>query len=357
MMEHAAIQSKLSDYLDDAVTPQEKAAIEEHSAVCPECRKALAELRATRRHVQSLAELDPPPWLTGKIMVRVREQADQKRGLSQRLFYPLHIKLPMEALGLIFLTVTAYLIVRNIQPGMEPLTTPSKEVYERAQTASPQPATPLESSEEEQQIRRRAEEHSTTEKSVTPAPRADKTMPLESSAAKPAAQPGVAPKETGAPEPQAGRKMKLEEMAAKPVGRSEMARKQTAMPAPAAQATRPLEESAPSQERKVAETRALMAKRFALEAQLLQLTLRARDAAAARIKIEEAVAELGGKIIKKESFENTQLLFVQMDVKNVEGLLANLAHLGEVKEEVSPAKEAEGGRTIRIRIVPISPSP
>ncbi len=356
-MEHAAIQSKLSDYLDDAVTPEEKAAIEEHSAVCPECRKALAELKATRRHVQSLAEVDPPPWLTGKIMVRVREQADQKRGLFQRLFYPLHIKLPMEALGLIFLTVTAYLIVRNTQPGMELLTTPSKEVYERAQTASPQTATPLESSEEKQQIRRRAEERSMAEKSATPAPRADRTMPLESSAAKPAAQPGVAPKETAAPEPQAGRKMKLEEMAAKPVGRSEMAQKQTAMPAPAAQATRPLEESAPSQERKAAEPPPLMAKRFALEAQPLQLTLHARDAAAAGIKIEEAVAELGGKIVKKGSWENTQLLFVQMDVKKVDGLLVTLEHLGEVKEKILPAKEAEGNRAITIKIVPIPTSP
>jgi hypothetical protein len=264
---------------------------------------------------------------------------------------------PMEALGLIFLTVTAYLIVRNTQPGLEPHATPSKEVYERAQTATPQRASPPESSEEKQQIRRRAEERSVVEKSVTPAPRVDKTMPLEGPAAKPAAQPGVAPKETAAPELQAARKMKPEEMPTKPVGRSEMAREQAATPAPAAQATRPLEESAPSQERKEAEPSTLTAKRFALEAQPLQLTLHARDAAAASIKIEEAVAQLGGKIIKKESLENTQLLFVQVDAKRVDGLLATLEHLGEVKEKRPPAREAEGDRPIMIKIVPISTSP
>lgn len=356
-MEHAAIQLKLSDYLDHAVTPEEKAAIEGHLAACPECRKALAELAATRRHVQSLAEVDPPPWLTGKIMARVREQAEQKRGFFRRLFYPLHIKLPVEAMGLIFLTVTAYLIFRNIQPEMKPLVTPSKEIYERAQPASPQTATPLESSEEKKQIRQKAEQPSMAEKSLAPAPRADMTMPLESSAAKPAAQAEMAAKEVAAPEPQPDRKMKLAEMAAKPGERSEMVRKQTAMAAPAAHATRPLEEAAPGQERRAAEPPTLTAKKFALDAQPLQLTLSAKDAPAVGIRIEEAVGQLGGKIIKREAFENTQLLFVQVDVKKVDELLATLEHLGEVTEKVLPAKEAEGSRVITIRIVPIPLSP
>ena len=352
-MEHAAMQSKLSDYLDDAVTAEEKAAIEEHFAVCPECHRALAELRATRRHVQSLAKVDPPPWLTGKIMAQVQEQVEERKGLFRRLFYPLHIKLPMEAMGLIFLTVTAYLIVRTIQPEITPLPAPSKEVYERAQPATPQTATPLKSSEEKQQTRRKAEKRSMAERAPTPAPRAEGTLSLESSGAKPAAQPEVTPKETNAPEPEADRKANLEEMAVKPAERSEMARKQIAMPAPAAQATRPLEEAAPRQERRAVEPLALTAKKSALEAQAPQITLHAKDAAAAAIKIEEAVSRLGGKIVKKESFENTQLLFVQVDAKKLNELLVTLDHLGEVKEKILPAKEAEGSRVITIRIVPL----
>jgi hypothetical protein len=211
--------------------------------------------------------------------------------------------------------------------------------------------------EEKQQTRRKAEEGPMVAKSVTSAPRVDKTLPLESSAAKPAAQPGVAPKDTAAPEPQVAGKMKLEEMPAKSVGRAEMAGKQVAGPAPAAQATRTLKEAASDQERRTAEPPTLTAKNFAPEAQPLQLTLYARDAAAAGIKIEEEVAELGGKIVKKESFENTQLLFVQMDVKNMDELLEALHRFGEVKEKKSPDKEAEGEKTIVIRIVPISPSP
>jgi hypothetical protein len=323
-MEHADVQPKLSDYLDHAVGLEEKAAIEGHLAACPDCSKALAELVATRRHVQSLAEVDPPPWLTGKIMARVREQVGQKRGLFQRLFYPLRIKLPMEALGLIFLTVTAYFIFRNIQPEMGPLITPSREVYERAQPLGPKTSTPLESAEEKKQALKK-EERSMAGKSVEPAPKMNKAMPLEGSAAKPE----ETPKRAATPELQAGRRMKLEEMAAKPAERSEMVGKQTAMPAPAAQATRPP----------------------------LQLTLSAKDAVGAGLRIEEAVTRLGGKTVKKESFENTQLLFVQVDVRKVEELLITLEHLGEVKEKIPPAKEAEGTRVITIKIVPISPSP
>jgi hypothetical protein len=356
-MEHAAIQLKLSEYLDHAVTPEEKAAIEGHLGACPECRKALAELAATRRHVQSLAEVDPPPWLTGKIMARVGEQAEQKSGFLRRLFYPLHIKLPVEAMGLIFLTVTAYLIFRNIQPEIKPLVTPSEEIYERAQPASPQRAAPLESSAEKKGIRQKAEQPSMADKPVAPAPGADMTMPMESSAAKPAPQAEMAAREAGAPEPQPGRKMKLEEMAAKPGERSEVVRKQAAMAAPTAHATRPLEEAAPEQERRVAEPPTLTAKQLALEAQPLQLTLSAKDAPAVGSRIEEAVGQLGGKIIKRESLENAQLLFVQVDVKKVEELLATLEHLGEVIEKLLPAKEAEGSRVITIKIVPISPSP
>jgi len=356
-MEHAAIQPKLSDYLDDAVNPEEKTAIEKHLLTCAECRQALADLGATRRHVQSLAEVEPPPWLTGKIMAQVREQAGQKKGLFQRLFYPLHIKLPMEAVGLIFLTVAAYLIVEKTQPEMKPLLTPSKEVYERAQPSSPQTATPLESSKERNQIKRKAEELYLAEKPAAPVPKADQALPLESSAAKPAAQPEVARKIAAAPEAQADRRMKLKETAPEPAERAEVARKQAAAPAPPVQAAKPLEGVASREGRREAERPALAGKGLAREAQPLRFTLQARDAAAAGIKIEEAVTRLGGRIIKKESFENAQILSAEVEAKKMDDLLATLGHLGEIKDKVRLAREAEGNRLITIKILPIPASP
>jgi chemotaxis protein histidine kinase CheA len=324
--------------LDDAVTPEEKAAIEKHLITCAECRQALVELAATRRHVQSLAEVEPPPWLTGKIMAQVREQAEKKRGFFQWLFYPLHIKLPMEAVGLIFLTVAAYLIVQKTQPEMKPLLTPPKEVYERAQPSSPQTAAPLESFKESKQIKKKADEHYLAEKPAAPVPKADQTSPLESSAAKPAGQPEVARKLAAAPEPQADRRMKLKETAPEPAERSEMARKQTAPPV---QVAKPLEEAASREERKEGERPAL---RFSLEV---------KDVTEAGTKIGEAVTRLGGRIIKKESFENAQILSAEVDAQKVDELLATLEHLGEVKDKVLPAGKTESSRVIKINILPI----
>jgi len=357
-MEHAAIQPKLSDYLDDAVTPEEKTAIEKHLPTCAECRQGLAELGATRRHVQSLPEVEPPPWLTSKVMAQVREQAEKKRGFFQWLFYPLHIKLPMEAVGLIFLTVAAYLIVQKTQPEMKPLLTPSKEVYERAQPSSPQTATPLESSKERNQIKRKADELYLAEKPAAPVPKADQALPLESSAAKSATQPKVAQKVAAAPEAQADRRMRLKETAPEPAERSEMARKPAAAPAPPVQAAGPLEEAASREERKEAERPALAGKGLVGKAQTLHFSLEVKDVTEAGTKIGEAVTRLGGRIIKKESFENAQILSAEVDAQKVDELLATLRNLGEVKEEVLPAKETtEGNRLITIKILPIPASP
>ena len=356
-MEHAAIQPKLSDYLDDAVTPEEKTAIEKHIPTCAECRQALAELGATRRHVQSLPEVEPPPWLTSKIMAQVREQAERKRGFFQWLFYPLHIKLPMEAVGLIFLTVAAYLIVQKTQPEMKPLLTPSKEVYERAQPSSPQTATPLESSKERKQIKRKADEHYLAEKPAAPVPKADQTFPLENLAAKSAKKPEVAQKVAAAPEPQADRRMKLKEMAPESVERSQMARKQAAAPAPPVQAAKPLEEAASREERTEAERPALAGKGLVGKAQTLRVSLEVKDVTAAGTKIEEAVTRLGGKIIQKESFENAQILSAEVDAQKMDELLTTLEHLGEIKEKVLPAREGIGNRVVTIKILPIRKSP
>jgi anti-sigma factor RsiW len=356
-MEHAAIQPKLSDYLDDAVAPEEKAAIEKHLPTCAECRQALAELGATRRHAKSLPEVEPPPWLTSKIMARVREQASQKKGLFQRLFYPLHIKLPVEAVGLIFLTVAAYLIVQKTQPEMKPLLMPPKEVYERAQPSSPQTATPLESSKERMQVKGRADELHLAEKPAAPVPKAGQASPSESSAAKSATQAEGARKEAAAPEPQADRRMKLKETAREPAEPSEVAPKQAAPPAPPAQAAKPLREAASREERREAERPALAGKGLVGRAQTLRFSLEVKDVTEAGTKIEEAVTRLGGKIIKKESFENAQILSAEVEAKKMDELLATLGRMGEIKDKVQLAREAEGSRVVTIKILPIPASP
>jgi hypothetical protein len=115
-MKHTDIRHKLSEYIDDAVTPGERAAIEEHLATCTECADALRELRRTIEHIQGVEEIEPPAWMSGKIMAAVREDAERRRSLFRRLFFPLAVKIPLQTLVVLFVAVTAYYIYYQAHP-------------------------------------------------------------------------------------------------------------------------------------------------------------------------------------------------------------------------------------------------
>ena len=115
-MEHTEIRRNLSAYLDGAVSPDEKAQIEEHLASCGVCRGALADLERTVGHLKSLPDVEPPPWMTAKIMARVREAAEKKPAFWQRIFLPFQVKLPLQALALVILCVTGYYLARTNAP-------------------------------------------------------------------------------------------------------------------------------------------------------------------------------------------------------------------------------------------------
>lgn len=118
-MNHDAIRHKLSEYLDGAVSEKEKTGIEEHLKTCPKCSDALAELRKTIEQVRQLEDVEPPVWMTQKIMAKVREEADERKSIFRRLFYPLAVKLPIQAVAVLFLVVTAFYIYQNIRPDMK----------------------------------------------------------------------------------------------------------------------------------------------------------------------------------------------------------------------------------------------
>lgn len=115
-MDHNDIRHTLSEYLDNNITPQERAEIEEHLKTCQECASALSELQKTVEHIKTVEEITPPAWLTQKIMTKVRAEAETKKSLFEKLFLPLSIKLPLQAVAVVFLAVTAFYMYQSIQP-------------------------------------------------------------------------------------------------------------------------------------------------------------------------------------------------------------------------------------------------
>src|SRR5512143_3404943 len=97
-------QKLLSDYLDDALSPAEKKAVDKHLGSCTQCSASLKELQRTVQVLHDLEEITPRQWMTQKIMSRIKAESERnKKGFLQKLFFPLYVKVPLEAAGIVLI--------------------------------------------------------------------------------------------------------------------------------------------------------------------------------------------------------------------------------------------------------------
>ncbi len=136
-MDHNDIRHKLSEYLDDAVSTNEKTEIEKHLESCEQCGAALSELRKTVEHIKTVEEVEPPAWMTQKIMANVRAAAEEKKSWSQRLFFPLPGRLPLQTVAVVFLAIAAYTIYQTMQPAPKYSEAPSEQFSPERRAVSP----------------------------------------------------------------------------------------------------------------------------------------------------------------------------------------------------------------------------
>jgi hypothetical protein len=138
MNSHAEIQRRLPAYSGGDLEPAEHHLVERHLADCPACRAELADIQTALGLIRNTPEVDPPPWMTTRIMARIKEQRIEKRSWLQRIFLPLHIKLPIEALALLMVCVSGYYISRSVQSDLRQ---PSQQQLQEAPVQlAPNPA-------------------------------------------------------------------------------------------------------------------------------------------------------------------------------------------------------------------------
>ncbi|NLT23309.1 MAG: hypothetical protein GXX82_09700 [Syntrophorhabdus sp.] len=125
MRKCADIEDRFTAYLDGYLDTAEREVIEEHLSTCPDCLRKLRELESARAILAGLDEVDPPPGLTEKIMARIHEEGRVKAGFFRRLFFPLHIKVPVQALATVFVVVLAVYVFRSTLPETTNLERPS----------------------------------------------------------------------------------------------------------------------------------------------------------------------------------------------------------------------------------------
>ena len=135
------IEVLLPGMIDDALPETEKKRIEAHLETCAPCRIALADLKKSDERVKSLEDVDPPPWLKTRVMARVREEAGQKEGILRKLFFPLHVKVPIQALATVLIAVVAWNVYKTGEPEFRQMAPSSTAVRgERQAQAPPEPA-------------------------------------------------------------------------------------------------------------------------------------------------------------------------------------------------------------------------
>ncbi|HXY55310.1 MAG TPA: DUF2275 domain-containing protein [Nitrospirota bacterium] len=119
------MRHKLSEYIDGSIPSAAKAEIEEHLKTCAACSDALRELERTIEHIKTVEQVEPPAWMTQKTMAKVRAETERRR--RGFLFFPVRAKLPIQIFAVLFLTVIAFYIYRNIQPTPNLSEAPTRE--------------------------------------------------------------------------------------------------------------------------------------------------------------------------------------------------------------------------------------
>jgi len=309
-MECKDIQKRHSAYIEKAVSPQEKAAIDAHLKQCKGCRQALADLKRTIEYVQKLEEVEPPRWLAQKVIARVRAEAEEKPGIVKRLFYPIHIKLPLEAIAVIFIAVGAIYILKTMQPQMQLAKIPT-ETKEMAPAPAPKKEAPA----------------ALSKKEPTAATAGDQLM----------------------------YEKRMETQAERSMGKAK---------APAAMAEQ--ERTAPAagtayrdepDHRGLLAPQAVSPKAAAKgKAKEVHFLVHVADLDTASRDIAETLRQLGGRAITTEPLKNRAVIDAEINVNKLQELTDQLHLIGDVQEKGSADKAAEGDVAVTIDVLKMQES-
>ena len=348
------IEGLLPGMIDGALPDAEKRRIETHLETCASCRKALADLRMSDERVKNLEEVEPPPWLKTRVMAQVRQEARQKEGILRKLFFPLHVKVPIQALATVLIAFVAWNVYKTGEPEFRQMAPSSTAVQEAPRAQAPQEPAPAAG------ISKRDETPATREKKTfAPPPQpgkqaapqrtatlreettADAEMPVERlRAAKRAAE---APKDEDAWKGAGSARTAEADRALEAQARDQ---KQKAMKAPAGAVAK---EAGKQEARPSASP---MPSAAALPRPDLEVTLRARDPGSAAAETEAVLSQLGAQAVERQSREGRVILTARIRTEQIEVLRGKLKSIGFVQESVQVAPGPGGSLTIRIEIRP-----
>ena len=359
-MECKDIRAKLLAYLEDGVSPDEKSLIEKHLLSCQACGRALSDLKKTAALVKGLDEVDPPAWMTQQVMARVRAEEEKKRGLLQKLFYPLHVKIPVQAFATVLIAMIAIYVFRAVEPQMKAVQTPlaPEQTLSRDEAPKPLPEPAPEPKGEG--------ETTATKEPPRLAVRTDLARGRDEKGRRSVAEEKPVPREQKEelPAPDVRESVPAEQplFAKKKEAGGTREEEQAALPrppyAPAAAAREKEgtgEKDATLGEMRPSRALSAPAKRVAareIKAAPVTATVHVGDLTAASGEVETQLRRLGAQRIERETSQGMEVITADLQAEKISELFDSLKWIGEVKEKSAPSDTFRGVAGIRIEIVP-----
>jgi anti-sigma factor RsiW len=348
------IEDLLPGMIDGALSETDKKHVEAHLEKCASCRKAFADLRVSDDRVRSLEEVEPPPWLKTRVMARVREEAGQKEGILRKLFFPLHVKIPIQALATVLIAVFAWNVYKTGEPEFRQITPSSKAVQEDPQAKAhpePGPAAGIAKRDESPAAREK--------KAFAPPPAQQKELAPQGAATvrEETAADAEKPVERSGAARRAAEHPKDEDIwrdtgAARPGGADRVLeapardQKQKAVKAPVGAVAK----DAGKQEARPAAAPAMSAAVSARPE--LEMILSARDPGAAANEVVAVLKQVGAQTVERQIREERVYLTARIKTERLEALREKLVSIGPAQESIHVAPRPGGSLTITIEIRP-----
>jgi hypothetical protein len=326
------IQQKLSAYAEGIISPEEKMLIEEHLKICPQCNESLMDLRKTIDYVHNLEDVEPPPWFTLRVMAKIKAEAKPKKGILQKLFYPFHIKLPIEAVAATLVAVLTIYIFKTMQPEMKLAQAPSEHKTVIAKSPS------------------KAGEATSEEKIASPLTRSDGKKLLPSFPLLEKTTPSSPPLEKGG---KGGFEAEYSVPLKKPAPMDKLEEAPQAPPPIQEQdeISRSVDAVAKDEFKTEILSSAAKAKVSDEKKEVFKVTVLVKDIKSAETEIETALTQFGGNVILTASLENKEIVTAEIDSQKLKEFIANLKSIGDVKGKEIDFQALEGNIKISIAIM------
>ncbi|HYT54847.1 MAG TPA: DUF2275 domain-containing protein [Verrucomicrobiae bacterium] len=109
------IQTRLSEYVEKSLDAISAKGIELHVLSCSRCRVEAESLAECMQQVAGLPMVDPPLGFVQRVMAHVRD-IDKTPTLWERLFFPLRVKIPLQATAVVLVGALAIVLFQKEEP-------------------------------------------------------------------------------------------------------------------------------------------------------------------------------------------------------------------------------------------------